>query len=482
MPRRPSLPLARLVTFTAIGVVASQPAADARQPIDAGAASPRSATPTIDWASPPKPARERWQSWNPIPITADVSGFWASAPDDVWAWGDDQVMRWDGRAWTRVHAPVKGSIEGIWGAANDVRLLASSHRPSYRSRDLFIEGSVETILLHWNGEAWTTVEDRSVTEDDEGRVPAARPRSAPRPESDKIVGREELATLWTSKARGRAAPYFQAGYRTGGGEIWATASDGRQLAHFDGATWTVGSRLAFSDFSAVRTFGPGDGWAVSRRPVSYGQFDPHIGGPTGDALFRWDGQTWRLFQPLTERVNALWGAVANDLWAVGDNSLLMHWDGSKWSRWRLAGDLRAVWGSARDDVWINGCANNFYHWNGAIWNRSPNPIPADYVGACLTLGGTSAADVSAIDTYRFLHWNGTDWKSEPSPVKGRHSLAPGGRIWAFWSAPGGGDLWAVGEEGGPLVLRRHAGRWTKLPTPRLAGHLRAIWGDRDDDV
>jgi hypothetical protein len=34
----------------------------------------------------------------------------------------------------------------------------------------------------------------------------------------------------------------------------------------------------------------------------------------------------------------------------------------------------------------------------------------------------------------------------------------------------------------PLVLRRRAGRWTKLPPPQTEGHFLCVWGDRDDDV
>jgi hypothetical protein len=474
-----------LLVFAATGAIARQPVSDAWWPIDARAVLSETASSTSDWPSPPKPARDRWQSWNPIPITAAVSGFWANAPDDVWAWGGKEVMRWDGRAWTRVNAPVKHAIDGIWGAPNDVWLLASEYMPPYKSRDFFRPGYVETSLLHWNGEAWRSVEDRSVTEDDDGRLPSSRRRSVPPPGADRIVSRDELATLWTGHASGRALPDFKAGYRTGRGEIWAAAAGGRQLAHFDGRTWTLGARLASSDFSAVRMFGAGDGWAVSRRPVSYGEFDPHLGGPAGDALFRWDGRAWRFFQPLSERVHALWGTGADDVWAVGDSGLVMHWDGGQWSRWseRLAGNFHAVWGRARDDVWINGCANHFYHWNGTTLSRAPNPVPADYAGVCLGLGGTSAADVSAIGEDLFLRWSGAAWRSEPSPLKGARPLAGGVRIAALWSAPTEGDLWAVGDEGGyPLVLRRRAGRWTKLPTPRTAGYLRAIWEDRDDNV
>jgi hypothetical protein len=441
---------------------------------------------------PPVPARDRWQSWNPIPITAVVAGFWASGPDDAWAWGDKEVMRWDGRAWTRVYPPVKQPIDAIWGAANDVWLRASHHQPRYHSRDLLRAGYLDTSLLRWNGRAWISVEERRISEDDHGKLPSNVQQLAPSPDADKIVGREELTALWARHAGGRKMPAFKSGYRTGGAEIWAADADGRQLAHFDGLAWTVGTRLAFSDFSAVRMISASDGWAVSRRPVSFGRFDPHVGGPAGDGLFRWDGRAWRFFQPLIERVHALWAGAANDVWAVGQNGLVMHWDGARWSKLseRLAGDLHAVWGRSRDDVWISGCADNFHHWNGVAWSPVPSPVPTGDAGICPALWGASAIDVSAIGQDQFLRWDGTEWRYEPNPLKGGDTpLAPNGHVTALWSATAGGDLWAVGwEEGGigfdgwPLVLRRHAGHWTKSPAPRTEGQLRGLWGDGDDDI
>src|SRR5205085_1941424 len=119
------------------------------------------------------------------------------------------------------------------------------HRqPSHRSRDLRIPGYLDTSLLHWDGRAWTSVEDRHVSEDDYGHLPPSAQQPAPPPDRDKIVGRDELADSWTHHGGGRRMPPFKAGYRTGGSEIWATDDDGRQLAHFDGRTWTVGGRLA----------------------------------------------------------------------------------------------------------------------------------------------------------------------------------------------------------------------------------------------
>ena len=471
MSRAPARWFAASLAFAAIGAITSHPAGHGWWPISAQAIPAAPSAPPTDWTSPPTPARDRWLSWNPIPIGTAVSGFWATAPDDVWAWGDKEIMRWNGRAWSRVDAPVLQPIDAIWGAPNDVWLHASHYTPEYHSRDLIIAGEVQTSLLHWNGRGWRSVESRSFSEDGHGHLPPSASQLAPPPDPAKVVGRDELTELWRRHVGGRDPWTFKAGYRTGGDQLWAVDVDGRRIAHFDGRNWTVGERLASSDFSAVRMISATEGWAVSRRPVSYAGYDAHLGGPTGDGLFRWDGRSWRFVRPLAERVYALWSSGADDVWAVGQNGLVMHWDGGRWSERRLSGDFHAIWGRSSDDVWINGCANNFYHWNGATWSRAPNPISADHVGVCLALGGTSATDVLAIRDARFLQWTGVAWQYAPNPLRAADPSARDVRISAFWSAPTSGDLWAVGQEGGlPLVLRRRAGRWTKLPTPPTEGH------------
>ena len=283
MSRAPARWFAASLAFAAIGAITGHPAGHGWWPISAQAIP--SAPPT-DWPSPPAPARDRWLSWNPIPIGAAVSGFWATAPDDVWAWGDKEIMRWNGRAWTRVDAPVLQPINAIWGAPNDVWLRSSDYTPEYHSKDLYQAGYVQTSLLHWNGHAWRSVESRSFSEEGHGHLPPSASQLAPPPDPAKVVGRDELTELWRRHVGGRDPWTFKAGYRAGGDELWAVDVDGRRIAHFDGRNWTVGERLASSDFSAVRMSSASEGWAVSRRPVSYAGYDAHRGGPTGDGLFR----------------------------------------------------------------------------------------------------------------------------------------------------------------------------------------------------
>ena len=213
-------------------------------------------------------------------------------------------------------------------------------------------------------------------------------------------------------------PAFKSGYWAGDGEIWARSDSGYQIGHFDGQAWTVGERLTDGDFCAVWMTGNADGLGTGPEPEPLkrqGPRFPPLGGPVRDGLFRWDGRAWRFVRSVPERMHRLWASGPADVWAIGEAGLVMHWDGSRWSEKRLAGDLVSIWGRARDDIWINGCADRFYHWNGAAWSHVPSPVPVEYAGVCPVLWGASATDVSAFDGRYFLRWNGAAWRNARVP-------------------------------------------------------------------
>src|SRR5262249_27125971 len=60
----------------------------------------------------------------------------------------------------------------------------------------------------------------------------------------------------------------------------------------------------------------------------------------------------------TPYFRSIWGSSASDVWAVGDNGLLMRFNGTSWKRFaNPAGtnvDMLAVWGSSANNVWAVG--------------------------------------------------------------------------------------------------------------------------------
>lgn len=66
----------------------------------------------------------------------------------------------------------------------------------------------------------------------------------------------------------------------------------------------------------------------------------------------------------------LWGSGPDDVWAVGRPGLLLHWDGTSWSRTDLGTSeaLTAVWGTGAGDVYVVGHKGIGYHFNGSSWS------------------------------------------------------------------------------------------------------------------
>ncbi|MDQ3705572.1 MAG: S-layer homology domain-containing protein [Chloroflexota bacterium] len=221
----------------------------------------------------------------------------------------------------------------------------------------------------------------------------------------------------------------------------------------------------------------------------------------------------------------------DDIWAVGSerpsprisasDTLVEHWDGSKWTRlptptlmglWNNVRDIDAV---AANDIWAVGSAYDgvnedfslLLHWNGASWTNVPAPeelqgyvtpvaveaIAADDVWAVGSVGETpSTAQAFA------LHWNGNTWSNVPLPQLGddigRSSLED---LVAF--APN--DIWAIGsqvpeftfaDDGKPLFLHWDGKMWNVMPTDGLdientpstfrGAYIAAMSGTGPDDL
>ena len=78
---------------------------------------------------------------------------------------------------------------------------------------------------------------------------------------------------------------------------------------------------------------------------------------------------WQNPLPQGHTVRALWSATASDQWAVGDQGLIMHWDGTSWAGMPsgLAIGLHGVWGSSPDNLWVVGENGAVLHFTGTAW-------------------------------------------------------------------------------------------------------------------
>jgi hypothetical protein len=83
--------------------------------------------------------------------------------------------------------------------------------------------------------------------------------------------------------------------------------------------------------------------------------------------------TWVIPSPLPQsnRLYAVWGVDANNIWATGVNGTILRWDGSAWIT-QASGvtyTLVGIWGVDPNHVWVVGDNGVILFWNGSAWNK-----------------------------------------------------------------------------------------------------------------
>ena len=188
------------------------------------------------------------------------------------------------------------------------------------------------------------------------------------------------------------------------------------------------------------------------------------------------------------QLHAVAAVSATDVWAVGcsggcngPDSLVLHWNGKKWSKVAspdpgagfdvLTGvsavSARSVWavGYACNIANCDGTGNVFrtlvMHWNGKKWSTVASPDPSTVSNLLYGVTAVSATDVWAagsetpdastlLSTTLVLHWNGKKWSRVHSPTVSDASTTLYGV-----SADSATDAWAVGNDCIGCGARRH---------------------------
>jgi len=103
--------------------------------------------------------------------------------------------------------------------------------------------------------------------------------------------------------------------------------------------------------------------------------------------------------------------------------------------------LNGIWGSGSTDVWAVGYNGVVLHWNGAIWSVVDAGVPTVTFHS---VWGSGPGDIWAVSDSVVMHWNGATWTA--SPTGGPRNLMD---VWGF----GPNDVWAVGASG--LIMHWH---------------------------
>jgi hypothetical protein len=223
-----------------------------------------------------------------------------------------------------------------------------------------------------------------------------------------------------------------------------------------------------------------EAWAVG------GLGEPEI--PTAVAIQRWDGKRWLAVagpSPGTtlNELRAVDASEPNDVWAVGRTSsglgeqpLVLHYDGTEWSQVKLPpqidGVLNGVAAISPADVWAVGSVGDpaasleralVLHWDGTAWAEVEiGRATGGGKSALVDVEGASPTDVWAVGYHHFqpliLRFDGEAWSRSPTEIRGTlHAI----------EASTTGEVWAVGTP----IQRFDGETWTEAPITRADAEL-----------
>ncbi len=254
------------------------------------------------------------------------------------------------------------------------------------------------------------------------------------------------------------------------------------MERFNGSAWRQVTIPTPGTSSALEDVSPS--WAV-------GSF---TNPSTQTLILRRIGSSWaQMTSPNPSGTsNVLNGVVQlgpDNAWAVGSfqgtsarRTLILHWNGTKWKVVPSpnAGDasnpntLREVEAVSAHDIWAVGFSGTgapnetlTLHWNGTKWKRVPSPNFGDppFGDVLADVAAVSANDAWAVGNTAvgvllkgmILHWNGAKWKRVSLPGVGTSSVIEG------ITAVSAKNVWAVGEENFKnLVLHWNGRTWKRL--------------------
>jgi len=272
-----------------------------------------------------------------------------------------------------------------------------------------------------------------------GRDPIA-PAAAPSEPSWKLLATDEpLVDVWGVSPT--------AVYALGGGRFGSNS-----LLFYNGSNWTAlpdppeGSR-------AIWGTGPEDLFVVA----------------DGD-VYHYDGHTWDVVLDGQQPLFDIWGSSDRDVFVAGGAGIILHYDGSAWSRMLIGITNRCLWGTSSHDVYAAGDGGSVLHYDGSTWTSMSTGNFWELTGIwassssdiyCVGVDGTSGYEGTV------FHYDGSSWR----PV----ANAPQ-RLWNVWGSSST-DVFAVGDNG--TVLHYDGVAWSPIGGPVWAG---GIWGSSSHDV
>ncbi len=224
-----------------------------------------------------------------------------------------------------------------------------------------------------------------------------------------------------------------------------------------------------------------DNWTDKSTPLTNWLFDVWGSSNTDvyavgneGRIFHYDG-SWSsipMDNPDNDTLYGIWGASATDIFAVGANGTILHFDGVDWTEMDSGtpSDLNDIWGVG-SDVFAVGDNGKIVAYDNATdtWDNMTSSTTNDLWG----ISGRSATDIFAVGNGgTIVHYDGVAW----SPI----SSGTIEDLRGVWTAPGNNVIIA-GYTG---IMLRYEGSepLTVMTSAFPSEEMFSVWGTSDNDT
>jgi hypothetical protein len=263
----------------------------------------------------------RWNgtAWKQVPsanpgASAGLSGVAAISANNAWAVGaygsvsspKTLILRWNGTSWKQVPSPSPAGGAQLFGVA--AVSAGSAWAVGYTA--LSISAVSKTVILRWNGKAWT-------------RVPSPSP-GAKSGHADAFL-------------YGVAAASASNAWAVGNFTDCGCGPGVPLIVHWNGKTWTrvpSPTPKGGADLNGVAAIS-GGAWVVGAAFKAF--------GTTKTLILRWNGEAWKVVPSPSSEASAFLSGVAatsaSNAWAAGGyypssstptKTLILRWNGATW--------------------------------------------------------------------------------------------------------------------------------------------------------
>jgi photosystem II stability/assembly factor-like uncharacterized protein len=176
-----------------------------------------------------------------------------------------------------------------------------------------------------------------------------------------------------------------------------------------------------------------------------------------------------------ETIEAIWGSGPSDVYLVGQDGLVIHYDGQKWARIGVDvlknGTVYDVTGTSSKDVWFATSGVGAVHFDGAHW------VPMKGGTSCCGLHAISPSNVWGASAASVDHYDGKTWS-----ITGGTATKGVGDVWASSAT----DVYVSDDN---ATLHHYDGKvWSKVQwslKPRVENGkplMHTVWGTGPNDV